>query len=384
MFYVRWSLIAACAIAGPLAIAAVAHSAVTPSASATGDSLAMPARSDVSAATTPPLQQPLLLTGRDLVTSTEAAPLAKAAALRVVGNRIVVLNYQPAAPIHVRDRATGRLLKEIGTFGRGPDEFVGVYTVDVAEDADDHVWVYDLTRHRMALVDVSDAGLRRPNPIVRWVVLRSDAVLTAPIWSADTVFSPGFFHTGRLAAFDGTGKFAKFLATAPSKAGEPVHVTQHAYHSAMATDTKRSVFALVTQYAGIVELYRRTGERINVPRVPDAFAPRYSMVSRQGEPTFLRDTDSRHGYLDVAGAGDVFLALFSGKHRDELGATPRGRDVHAFGLDGRLLATYRLPRDATAISTDPSGRTLYVVHAPQNRTITAYSLPARLTASAAR
>ena len=315
--------------------------------------------------------QSVPLRGRTLI----AEGLAQVAMIQIVGRRLVLANFPPAPPIEVRDRATGRVLKRIGTWGQGEGEFLSAHYLDPVPGAE-RCWVYDVTRHRLALVDLSEAALRSQDPIRQWLTLQTDAPLTSPIWVGDTIITPGFFYGGRFAIFASTGRFVRFAGSAPTKASEPVVVTQTAYQSVMRPDPARKLLAVAALWAGKLEIYRTDGSKVADAAVPEPFEPRYQVVQQGGEPRVVRPHEARIGYVDLA-AADAIYALHSGRTKGETEATfyRAGRTLQVFDWQGRHLRDYQFDKDAARISFDPGTRELYVFHPSPKFEIAVYVLP---------
>ncbi len=315
--------------------------------------------------------QSVRLRGRTLV----AEGLPRVARMQVVGRRLVLANFPPSPPIEVRDRATGRVLKQIGAWGQGEGEFLSAYHLDPVPDAE-QCWVYDVTRRRLALIDVSDAGLGSSNAIRQWLTLRADAVLTSPTWIGDSIITPGFFYTGRFAVFTSAGRFVRFAGAAPTKAGEPVVVTQTAYQGMMRPDPTRTLLAVAALWAGKLEIYRTDGSKVADAAVPDPFEPRYQVVQQGGEPRVVHPDEARNGYTDLAPA-DAIYALYSGRTKGETEPTfyPVGRTLQVFDWRGHHLGDYLFDRDAALISFDAGTRRLYVFHPSPRFEIAVYLVP---------
>lgn len=325
----------------------------------------------------------LALKGTTLVSERGLTPALE---LQILGNRIVLVNLPPASPVQVRDLQTGRLLKDLGTWGPREQDFIGLWHLDPVPN-ENQCWVWDLTRHRLALLDLSDTALAGRTPFRKWLIVRSDAPLTAPTWAADTLFSPGFFFMGRLASFSEDGRFARFVGTAPTRKGEedePVLATQQAYHSIMRPNADRTLFAIATRYAGHLQIMRRDGSIAHEGQTPMTFEPSYHVLLRQGEARVERDPSSLHGYTDLAVTRQFIFALFSGKREDAVGMYPDGHTIQVFDWSGALLAVYRLPSDANAIAVDEQTHKLYAMHTPPNVSIGVYTLPWEMLGRAAR
>ena len=94
-----------------------------------------------------------------------------------------------------------------------------------------------------------------------------------------------------------------------------------------------------------------------------------------GEERFVRDRDSRYGYLDVTTGPHMIVALFSSRRDSEVGFYPDGKFVHVFDWQGRLLSVYELPELASAIALDAPRHQLFVVHTAPQPHLAVYELP---------
>lgn len=320
-----------------------------------------------------PAVQPLTLQ-KELVSGRElAVPLQ----MQVIGPHLVLINLRPAQPVELRDTATGRLLRSFGRWGLGDDEFLGVWHIDPVPGAAE-AWIWDLTRRRVVLLDVSPSAVRSGSMIRRKVTVGADAALTAPTWAGDTLFSPGFFYTGRLARFSSGGAFAGFVGEAPASSAVdtmPTIVRQQAYQLLIRPNPDRSLFAGAARHAGQLLVLRRDGSIVAHAQVPDAFPPEYGLLRRRGEPTVIFRPDSRYAYIDLATGRKRIYALFSGKKYSETGMHADGRLVHVFDWEGRLLAVYALPAPTAVIAVNPEETKLYGMHAAPRRTLSSYWLP---------
>jgi hypothetical protein len=279
------------------------------------------------------------------------------------------------SPLEVRRADNGKLIADIGTWGNGDDQLTSAWHIDPVQNDTSKVWVYDLSRHRFGLADISDEALEHPAAFREWVTLRSDAALTAPTWAGDSVFSPGFFYTGRIAVFTRDGRFSKFIGLAPTKSNEPTVVTQHAFHSVLASNADRTAFALATRYASHLDIYRRDGSVVRAS-TPISLEPSYSLAYHAGEPVMSRAPDSRYGYIDVTARGPRIFALFSGRTDAQmLGKAADGTQLHVFDWSGHLIDIFVLPTSAVAISADQGSSKLYVVHSEPRPSIAVYTIP---------
>lgn len=275
------------------------------------------------------------------------------------------------------DRTTGRLLARWGSSGRGPGEFLSIWSVQPGTQRGT-VWLFDPSQGRLTLVNLDSLAVGARNPVQRVLTLRTDLLPMDARWLEDTVIvSTGLFSAGRVALFDSTGHLRRFAGPLPpARQGIPPNVTQHAYSGTLALHPQHIAFAIATRQADRVELYGIDGSLRRVVRGPRGFEPVYEMRYRGNQPAMATGDDTRFGYVDVAAAGNRLFALYSGHTRAE---RPRranfGEEIHVYDWDGQLHARYRLDRPALTLAVDSASRTIYAVgHDPVPAVVT-YVLP---------
>lgn len=311
------------------------------------------------------------LRGRTLVTN-DGLPIAHE--LSVVGDQIVSVNARPGPPVQIRDAHDGHLLANVGTWGNGENEFLSAFHLDRDKSGADRVWVYDITRHRFAQIDLSASNRSYNASVKAWLLIRSDAVLTSPTWIGDSIVSPGYFYEGRLAVFTRSGRFVHFAGTLPFKDGEPPTVTQEAYQARMRADPAQSRFVLAVRQAARLEFFRRDGTLLALSHEERPFDPVYRTTYYNGEPKCMMDSSARYGYLDVVANPDYVIGLFSGRTDAETRGIPDGKELRVFTWGGRLVQTLLLPANATAIAMDSMRTRLYAVHS-RPRSLAVYDWP---------
>jgi hypothetical protein len=299
--------------------------------------------------------------------------------LRVVGGRLVTIHLPPASPIEIRSFATGALLSSVGTWGPGDFDFIGLWHLDPVPNTE-KVWVWDLTRHRMVLLDVGDSVNSHP-ALSNWLVVRADAALTSPAWVGDYLYSPGFFRTGRLAEFKRDGNFTQFLGDAPQRPDaptEPTIATQQAYVSVMHRNMTGTLFAVASRYAGRLEILKRDGSLVARAAVPVAFEPAYRVVkNKAGEVKVAKDSSARVGYLDLAVDSQYVYALFSGRRDADSGMYAAGQSIHVFGWDGKLKGLLTLPAPANTLALDEQSGRFVAMHPTPVPSLAVYDNPFR-------
>jgi len=304
------------------------------------------------------------------------------------------LDDNDSSAVHVFDAANGNQIGAFGDqFGDDSLEFRGAWSLiapaDSNRDRSHQMWIYDLTSRRLRLFDViasARAGDARPT---REVQLKPTATTTAPLWlSPTTIVSTGFFNTGRFALFDSSGRQTSLLGKmliGGDTALQP-SVQQHAYQSTDVLNANRRLVATTTRYSDRLDIYDLEGRvTAHAPRLFN-FDPDLPPKTPGRRYMFAGGPDTRIGFIDVVASAGTIYALFSGRTSRTAGShSTSGRYVLAFDWRGKLERVLKLGVDASSLTLDPAGQTLYTVDAigPDTR-IQRYALPPRLGAVAER
>ncbi len=286
--------------------------------------------------------------------------LAYPVAIVVVGERVVILDAHLEPAVHLIE-PDGRVLG-LGVAGDGPGEYRAPRSVVAAPEGADAFWVYDIVLRRLTRIDPAAAAAAGDE--VPTVTLRSDAVVTDPVWQGpDRLLALGYFTEGRFAAFDGGGAMREAVGALPESDREvPPTVLQHAWQGRMEPRPGGGRLAVGSRHAGRLEIFAADGRLVRRAEAPFEFLPRYRVVGTDGEPRLGTGEDLRFGYLDVSVTGQRIFALFSGRLRGAFAErAPFGNHVHVFDWEGRFLEALRLDADALAIAVEPEGRTLYAI-----------------------
>lgn len=287
--------------------------------------------------------------------------LAYPVAVAAVGERIVILDAHLEPAVHLIE-PDGRVLG-LGVAGDGPGEYRAPRSVVAAPEGAGAFWVYDIALRRLTRIDPA-AEAATAGDEVPTVTLRTDAVVTDPVWQgAERLLALGYFTEGRFAAFDRDGGMRQAVGALPESDREvPPTVLQHAWQGRMEPRPDGGRLAVGSRHAGRLEIFAADGRLVRRAEVPFEFLPRYRVAGTNGEPRLGTGEDLRFGYLDVSVTGERIFALFSGRLRGAFAErAPFGDHVHVFDWEGRFLEALRLDADALAIAVDPDGGTLYAV-----------------------
>lgn len=303
-----------------------------------------------------------------------ADTIANPSSLVKVGEYLLVADISSDPPAHILTSKDGSYVRSLGTQGRGPGEFRGIWSFDVVSDSPGGVWAYDLNALRLTYIPVPQYVEGDYTLGDRLVTLETGYSPTSPHWLGDSLLvSPGFLtEEGRLAYLDPqTGTTRRIDGVSPPNPnGDPIAVLQHAYQAFMDIEPTDSLLVLGTRYADQLEIYRTDGTQQTVIRGPDHFDPVYEVGSAQGEPVRVSTDETRTGYLDVKATRSAIYALYAGRHRAGSASL-----VHVLDWQGTLQTVYKLDEPVRAIAVDEESDRLYASRAVSGPAILTYPVP---------
>lgn len=335
------------------------------------------------------------LTGR-ILTASDSLTLPKG--ITLVGNKLVVLEADGAPAVQVFDEQSGALLASFGRVGGGPGEYRGLWSVDPVPDTSNEFWLYDLSQSRMTEIRLvqrpatrlANGGPTVPLPDSAAVertlnLVSTQGTILSPFWHGHQILSLGFFDGGRIGIFDAQGRLqSAFGRLPPPPAGIPPEVWREAFQGRMEPSPDRSRFAVVTRMADRLDIYGADGRLIAHGQRLYDFDPPVAVSQLSPRPALATGDTLRFGYVDLATTATRIYALFSGRvRRDYPGRANFGRTIHVFDWHGHIRQVLTLPRDALAITVDPSRHVLFAIHFDPTPSIGRYALPASGSAAGA-
>jgi hypothetical protein len=318
-------------------------------------------------------QEYAALRGRTLF---RGEPLAIPIAIASVGPYLALLDVGSDFKITVLRKLDGVVAWRLGRRGRGPGEFIGPYSLDVAGEEQRTLWVYDLSLRRLTRVQLPERLDQTPT-VDSTLLLLSGASILNPIWIGDTVLvALGSFDDGRFGFFGSSGRLLRTTgALPPGDPRVPVPVRQQAYQSSMMANRQRSLLAVATRHASHFVVCRLDGSIVAQAEGDVPFEPRYVVRRGARGPVMGSDLDLRFGYIDLAKSDRYIFALFSGRTREAFpGRATMGEWVHVYDWNARLVRRLRLDGEAGAIAADESGSTLYAIQLEPEPRVRVYSM----------
>lgn len=279
----------------------------------------------------------------------------------------VVLVASPGA-LHMVDPRTARVTSAFSDDRREAATMLSPFSMYVDPNAGT-VWVYtfhtgEITRFRPAgspaaldritiepgrfdpqwTGETIVAGGGASDSILRWYHL-PDHTLTAER-NVDTTL---FTRRATLAGVSGPPLFS----------GLPPDVAIHLNQSHLALSPKRRLLVAAFRHVDRLHIYSGDGrvERTLASPIPTQL--NFSVdESESSDPRFLRLPSTALVYVSVTANDHLIFALYSG-HTFGTGFQTRGRQLHVFTWDGRLVGVWGLQPSVEKIAVEPSGEWLY-------------------------
>jgi len=270
--------------------------------------------------------------------------------ISVIGDQLLLIDRYRDEAVVLLDRHSGTITRSYGRAGEGPGEFKSPWSA---------LW----DEGKLAVLD---PGLNR----ITWLApdaesptfslegttrISAERIVTGFALAPDESFVvTGFMPAGRLARMDRKGATLATLGLAPATDGLPPARRSEAQQGTLRGTPDGSRFVLTSRFASHIEVVDASTMTATTMWGPERFQPRAGRY------------ETRFGYLDSAPMRDGFLALYSGRTRDEFpGRANYGSEVHEFGWDGELRAVYELDSDVISIAWSEADRRLYAVrHEP--------------------
>jgi hypothetical protein len=266
--------------------------------------------------------------------------------ISVVGDQLLLLDRYRDEAVVLLDRHSGTITRSYGRAGEGPGEFRSPWSA---------LW----DEGKLAVLD---PGLNR----ITWLApdresptfslegttrISAEPIVTGFALAPDESFVvTGFMRTGRLAQMDRNGAIVTSLGLAPATDGLSPERRSEAQQGTLRGTPDGRRFVLTSRFASHIEVVDASTMTATTIWGPERFQPRAGRY------------ETRFGYLDSAPMRDGFLALYSGRTRDEFpGRANYGAEVHEFGWDGELRAVYELDSDVISLAWSEADRRLYAV-----------------------
>lgn len=257
----------------------------------------------------------------------------------------VIDRYGRSAVVAV-NRDSGNIARSFGRKGEGPGEFMTpVSLVAIGSE----VAVLDAGLNRITWL-AADANTNTYT-VSRTTQISLESVVTDfSVASDDRFLVAGFLGVNRLAHLTREGGFLGHVGVPPNVDGLPAERRSEVFQGSLRSDVSGTRHVVTSRFASHIEIFDDAADEMRTAWGPERFEPRSGRYV------------TRFGYLDSAPMSDGFLALYSGRTREEYpGRANYGAIIDEFGWDGTHRARYELDADVITIAWSEPDRRLYAV-----------------------
>ena len=262
------------------------------------------------------------------------------------GDEVLLVDRFRGEAIFGVDRRSGEVTWSFGPKGEGPRELKSPKAL-VVVGQDLAVLDAGLNRISWLTPDAADGSYS----FLGTTQIVSKSVPTDFSLSAEGPFVvSGFLGNQRLGQVSREGAFLRHLGAAPDVDELPPPRRAEVFQGTLRSGHNGRLHVATSRFASHIDVLDDETGGLRTIWGPERFAPHAGKY------------ETRFGYLDSAPMSDGFLALYSGRTRDEYpGRANYGAIVDEFGWDGTHRARYELDSDVITIAYDESERTLYAV-----------------------
>jgi hypothetical protein len=271
--------------------------------------------------------------------------------VRAIRGDLLVADQARGPTLHLVDGETGRLLRSLGRWGRGPGEFESVVSIDTMPGGAGLVSLYDFNLQRITTIAIDslrDRGIHvvattrldwRPESVARLSDGRLLAVNASDSSLVQTIDSSGRILVHRaLSTLQVPSADSAFMRTA---------------YKARLCGVRGQQAALAFRFTSNVSIIDLSSGVDVAASVPHTFGPAFIDTPLIGKRTFKGGAPGvRYAYIDCVATNSAVYALFGGRliGKYDRAFDNAGRYVHRFDWSGRLTASWRLDHDAFGLA----------------------------------
>jgi hypothetical protein len=280
--------------------------------------------------------------------------------LVVDGDELLFIDRFGQEPVVGLDRHTGKIEWTFGEKGEGPGEFMTPISL---LPFGTRIAVLDAALNRVTWLVPSSGvdGLAFLNS----TRLRVASAATGLSMTPDGRFLvAGSFESRKLAYVNLDGRFLEHAGAPLTVARLPPKQHSELFQGSLRPGLMGQRHVATGRFSSRIDIVDIREDEPDVYWGPEEFQPHAGRY------------ETRFGYLDSAPMSDGFLALYSGRTRDEYpGRANYAEFVHEFTWDGELRAVHQLDADVITIAWSEPDRKLYAVRHDPEPAILEYSLP---------
>jgi hypothetical protein len=272
--------------------------------------------------------------------------------MEIIDSILVISDSKSDKPLYLLNIKNMQYLKSIGERGKGPGEFIGLYSVCQFKNK---IWAYDLTLGKLVSFDLDSVLDSNSNyKFTDEIILKDKARRSySPVWLNDNLLvSPTMSDSDyRLLFSNNNGNLEKerFKMIPSPPNGVPNNIHNQAYHGVMKKHPTDEKLVIVDRYSDLIELYNLQDSTSIHLKTHGDYEPSYVVDDSGGFLRMAQNDDMRFGYIDVSVTQNMIFTIFSGKTRQESSVAYAGNTVILFDWKGNYLSSFITEENALAI-----------------------------------
>jgi hypothetical protein len=247
-----------------------------------------------------------------------------------------------------------RIVEEMVGYGHGPQEMLGC---DIGF-FENKIWLYDMTKQRIGIVDADSFLLYGPPVISQHkvehyyytVAMLNDSIMLGT--NDNTSASKISYLNLRTNAIDGQGDYTHLADDIPLGA-----LTDAASCYVSVNPVTKDIL-LAYRYTDIIEIYSPEGQLKHALHGPMGFDIEFQAVTGEDHSFMAKTRSTRKAYVNTYVTEKNIYLLFSGCKRNEKNWA-YGTELHVFSWDGQPLKRYLLADPLHAFAIDESQQIIY-------------------------
>jgi hypothetical protein len=279
----------------------------------------------------------------------------------------LIADFTKKPPLHYVDLTNDSYLNKVSREGRGPGEFLNVYSLLLNKN--NRISVLDERNLRITEIDLNESEdlseLYNFEPQMLSIEMSG---LPLEVFKTDKngeYIALGLLQTDEIKNFailDSTGKEIGFKGKFPSYIDTtlPNRIHQLAWRSYSTPNYKRSRFAIGYLNNDLIDIYNSSGKIIKKIKGPNYKQLEYG--AENGRLSLNQNTNK--AYIDLTTTKNYLYALYSGKELSDHNRN-HGTHIFVFKWNGDLVKHYVIDKLSFGISVDEINEKIYIT-APQS------------------
>ncbi len=277
--------------------------------------------------------------------------------LTSLNNSLLFLDNGEDFLIHLYNPLTKKRLYDGYHVGRGPNEILGPFSVQVTQQ--NTFWIHDVILqqfHKFSLIGDSLKMLGK----LKFNNLR---ILYPNFISDSTLVALNILESskGWVIKIDAKGNYLEQLVSFPAnKFNYPESILAESYQGKLLVKPGGEKFVLACRYSDLLSIYDNKGVLVSTYRTNYPFDPIMKVLTVEQALVMSQDDDTMIGFTDISVSNNFIFAVFSGKSRKEPNPTI-SNTILQFNWDGRLLNSFLSDLPISNICWSESDDALYMI-----------------------